>query len=454
MSDRAVHPPLRATFNSLRQRNFRLYFFGQLVSQIGTWMQTTALAWFVLQRTHSAFALGAVSTFQFLPVLTLALFGGVIADRLPKQRLLIATQVTMTIQAVVLATLTATNLINLPLIYILVAIQGTANALDMPTRSAFLMEMVGPGEVPNAVALNSSQMQTTRLIGPSIAGILLATFGASVCFYCNAASFVAVLIALLLMDPKRFFKTERPKQAAMVRQLGEGLHYAVTTPDIFLAVITMAFIGTFGFNTQVTTPLIAQYVLHTNSVGYGLLTSTMALGSVAASLVMAWLAKPTRRLLLTSGACFSLVFLALGLSSTWYIALPLFLALGICSSLFTSTNTARLQLLAPSYLRGRVMSLSALLFAGSTPIGSLIIGTMAENTSVPPTITTMGGLCLLGVAVSLVYMRRVRGRLAGSWLELGAAGPVPDHVNPMAALAPEASQQEWRPPVETRGRGV
>ncbi len=417
----SARPPLRATFASLRVRNYRLYFFGQLVSQVGTWMQSTALAWFVLQRTHSPLALGTVSTFQFTPVLLLSLFGGVIADRLPKRRLLVGTQAVMAIQAVVLATLTAAGLITLPIIFLLVAVQGAANALDMPARQAFAMEMVGPEDVANAVALNSSQLQLTRLVGPALAGVILAAFGAAACFSVNAASFLAVLLSLFLMDPRRFFPVARPKRAPMVRQLGEGLHFAATTPDILLAVITMAVIDTFGFNMQVTTPLIAESVLHTNSVGYGLLTSTSAVGSLLAALTVAWLGQASRRLLLTSAVCFGAIFLAIGLSRTWLLILPLFLALGIASSVFTATNTARLQLLSPPHMRGRVMSLNTLLFAGSTPIGSFIIGSLAEHLGVQPTITIMGVLCLAGVGVALLYMRRVRGRLVPPGSE--AAGP-------------------------------
>lgn len=422
MTVASSRPPLRATFASLRIRNYRLYFFGQLGSQVGTWMQSTALAWYVLQRTHSALALGAVSTFQFLPVLMLALFGGVIADRFPKRRLLMGTQSVMAVQAVVLATLTATGLITLPLIFALVAIQGAANALDMPARQAFAMEMVGPRDVANAVALNSSQLQMTRLVGPALAGLLLAAFGAATCFYINAVSFLAVLVGLFLMDPSGFYQIERPKRAPVLKQLGEGLRYAVRTPDILLAVITMGVIGTFGFNMQVTTPLIAESVLRTNAVGYGLLTSSMAIGSLVAALCVAWLGGATRRMLIGAAACFSAVLLAIGLSSAWALILPLFVALGVCSSVFTATNSARLQLLSPPHLRGRVMSLSTLLFAGSTPIGSFIIGVLAERTGVQPTIAIMGSLCLLGVALAVVYMRRVRDRLlpAGAELTAGA----------------------------------
>jgi MFS family permease len=421
MTAQTARPPLRQAFASLRVRNFRLFFSGQFVSQIGTWMQSTALAWYVLEKTHSALALGTVSTFQFLPVLLFSLFGGVIADRFPKQKLLIAMQAVLLVQATVLATLTATGLINLPLIYILAALQGTASSINMPAQQSFVMEMVGPKDVPKAVALNATLLQGTRLLGAALGGITIALFGAAVCFYLNAASFLAVLGALLLMDPSTFFKVERPKRAAVLRQLGEGLHYAVTTPDILLAIITMAVIGTFGYNFQVFTPLIAQFVLHTNSVGFGLLSSTMAIGSLVAALGVAWLGGATRRVMLTGALCFSAALLAIGFSSTWLLLVPLLTVFGFSSSVFNSTNNARLQLITPTQLRGRVMSINTLLFAGTTPIGSLIVGVLAQRYGVQPMLAMMGGACLVGVLAALLYQQRVRDRLVPE----GAAGSAP-----------------------------
>jgi MFS family permease len=432
MSARSERPPLRATFASLRIRNYRLYFSGQLISMIGTWMQSTALSWYVLERTHSALALGAVSMFRTLPQLLLVLFGGVIADRFPKQKLLIGTQATLAIQATILAVLTSSGMITIPLIYALAVVQGLANTLDNPTRQAFVMEMVGPNDVPNAVALNSSLQQTTRLVGPSLAGITIATLGTAVCFYMNAFSFVAVLIGLFLMDPSKFFDVQRPRRAPMLRQLGEGLRYAATTPDIALAMITMAILGTFGYNFQVMIPLIAQYMLHWSAVGFGLLTSALAIGSVTAGLGVAWLSRASRRTLFLGAGAFSVILLFVGLTNTPFIVVPLLTALGFSSTIFTSTNTARLQLITPGVLRGRVMSMNQLLFAGSTPIGSLIVGTMADAYNVQATIVTMGGLCILGVIVSLFYQRRVRDRL------------LPDNETPGlgALVAPPAKQKQ------------
>ncbi len=419
----AGRPPLRAAFASLRVRNYRLYFSGQLISQIGTWMQSTALSWFVLTRTHSAFALGAVSMFRTLPVLLFALFGGVIADRFPKQRLLIGTQSGLAIQATILAVLTSSGVITLPLIYALAVVQGICNALDNPARQAFVMEMVGPQDVPNAVALNSSLMQMTRLVGPALGGITIATLGTALCFYSNAVSFIAVLIGLLLMEPSKFFAVERPRRAPIIRQLGEGLHYAATTPDICLAMITMAVLGTFGYNFQVVIPLIAQFVLHTNSVGFGLLTSALAVGSLTAAFGVAWLGRGSRRSLLIGAACFSMVLLCVGLAGNWLLVVPLLVGLGLSSTVFTATNNARLQLIAPPHLRGRVMSINTLLFVGSTPIGSVIVGGLAERAGVRPTVAAMGGICILGVVASLYYVRRTRERLVPPGEEFNRRAP-------------------------------
>ncbi|MGI8552477.1 MAG: MFS transporter [Dehalococcoidia bacterium] len=411
MSAHGGRPPLRAAFASLHIRNYRLYFSGQLISQVGTWMQSTALSWYVLSRTHSALALGAVSTFRTLPVLLFALFGGVIADRLPKQRLLIGTQTTLALQAIMLALLMSAGLLTIPLLYLLAAVQGFAMALDNPARQSFVMEMVGPQDVPNAVALNSSMLQMTRLVGPALGGITIALVGTALCFYLNAISFVAVLIGLLLMDPSRFYRVERPKRAAMLRQIGEGLHYAVTTPDILLAVITMAVLGTFGYNFQVFVPLIAQFVLHTSSVGFGLLTSSLAVGSLLAAFGVAWLGRGSRRSLLIGAVGFSVVLVCVGLAGSWLTLVPLLVLLGLSSTVFTATNTARLQLIAPSHLRGRMMSINTLLFMGSTPIGSLVIGGLADRAGVRPAVAAMGGLCILGVIASLLYLRRMHDRL-------------------------------------------
>jgi MFS family permease len=417
-----ARPPLCETFRALHNPNYRLFWFGQLVSLIGTWMQSTALAWLVLKISNSPLALGTMTTIQFTPVLIFVLFGGVIADRLPKQRLLIATQSTMMLQALALAIPTSTHLITLPLIYLLAGVQGCANALDNPARQALVAELVGPEDLPNAVALNSTLFNTSRLIGPALGGVAIATIGIADCFYLNAASFLAVIGSLLLMRPERFFLAERPPRGKVLKQVGEGLRYAVTTPDIALIVLLMAVLGTFGYNFTVFLPLIAKYTLHMNAIGYGVLTSSVAVGSLAAALAIAYSGGATRRTLLTGSAGFSVLLLGVALSGWWQVTIPLLVALGTFSIVFTTTANSRLQLITPPQLRGRVMSIYTLLFLGSTPIGSLIVGSLADRQGVQPAVAEMALICLLGVAAALLYVRRTRERLVGEGSRGSAIG--------------------------------
>jgi MFS family permease len=408
----ATRPPLTQTFKAFRNPNYRLFWGGQFVSQIGTWMESTGLAWLVLGLTGSALALGTVTMVQFTPILLFSLFGGVIADRMPKHRLLVITQVVLMIQASFLAVLVATGTIRLEFIYILAAIKGTANAIDNPTRQAFVVEMVGPEDLPNAIALNSTQLQLSRLVGPALGGIAIATVGVGGCFFINAFSFLAVIAALLAMNASRFFLVERrPSVGNALTQVREGIGYALRTPDIALVVLTMGVLGVFGYNFTVLLPLIAKDVLQAGAVGFGALSSAMAIGSVVATLAVAYSGTATRRNLLLGAAGFSVMLLAIGLSHWWLLTVPLLIGMGFASSVYTATSNSRLQLVTPSHLRGRVMGIYMLLFAGSTPIGSLILGTLAEHGGVQPAVVEMAAVCCLGVAASVLYLRRNRVRL-------------------------------------------
>jgi MFS family permease len=371
---RSPRAALARTFRALRNPNYRLYWLGQLVSLTGTWMQRIAQSWLVLQLTHSPLALGTITTVQFTPILLFSLFGGVLADRAPKRRLLVCTQSVMALQALAFAALIASGQIRLFEVYLLAAVLGVANALDNPTRQAFVVELVGKDDLPNAVALNSTLFNTSRIAGPAVGGLLIATIGLAGCFFLNALSFLAVIGGLLLMDPARFFAGRPSRRGSVARQIGEGLRYAVTTPDIALVVLLMGVLGTFGYNFTVVLPLLARDVLHTGAAGFGGLTAAMGLGSLAAALGVAYHGRATRRVLLIGAGGFSLLLGAVALSRWWLVTIPLLVALGLCSIVFTTTANTRLQLVAEPALRGRVMSIYMLLFAGTTPFGSLIIG--------------------------------------------------------------------------------
>jgi MFS family permease len=400
------------TFRSLQNRNYRLYWCGQVVSLSGTWMQRIALSWLVLQLTHSPLALGTVTTVQFAPILCFSLFGGVIADRVRKWRFLLFTQSLMAIQALILAILTATGHIQLYQIYILAAILGIGNALDNPTRQAFVVELVGREDLANAVALNSTIFNTSRIVGPAVAGIAIAWIGVAGCFFLNAASFIATIGGLLLMNPAKFYAARPPKEHGNVlKQIGEGLRYAVTTPDIALVVLLMGILGTFGYNFTVVLPLIADEVLHAGPAGFGALTAAMGVGSLLAAISVAYRGRATRSTLLIGATGFSLLLGMVAISRWWVLSIPLLVALGFCSITFTATANTRLQLVAPPHMRGRVMSIYQLLFAGTTPFGSLIIGGLAERGGVQRAVAIVAAVCGLGVVAGFLYVKRNADRL-------------------------------------------
>ncbi len=428
--------PLRRAFRAFHNPNYRLFWFGQLVSLTGTWMQSVAQAWLVLRLTGSPLALGTVTLVQTTPFLLFSLFGGVIADRVRKRRLLLVTQSVMALDALTLATLTAAGRITLPAIYVLVGLMGLANAVDNPTRQAFVSEMVGPDDLPNAVALNSTLFNSARLIGPALGGVTIAALGVAGCFYLNALSFLAVIGGLLLMRPERFFTAPRPARGHVLRQIGEGLSYAVRTPDVALVVLLMAVIGTFGYNFQVIMPLLARFVLHTGPAGFGALTSAVAAGSLIGSLAIAYTGRARWQTLLMGAAGFSVLLFAVALSRVWLVSMGLLVALGLCSIVFTATANTRLQLTTPPHLRGRVMSIYTLLFMGSTPVGSLIIGTLAERLGVQPAVAGLAAVCGAGVLAGLLYTRRMRHRLTAD-----AALPP---VSPAGRLGVRGSEEQLR----------
>src|SRR5579884_2801312 len=284
-------------FRALRHRNFRLFWFGQLISLIGTWMQTTAQAWLVLELDHDAWLLGVVGALQFLPVLFFALFGGIIADRLPKKRILVLTQSSAAVQAFLLWVLVASGAVQIWHVLVLALLLGITNALDMPTRQAFVVEMVGRADLPNAIALNSSLFNMARIIGPGIGGILIAWLGVAPLFLLNALSFIAVIIGLAMIDMKQLHGRASNLKAieggAIARprtleSLREGLVYSWRTPSILLIIAVMGVVSLFGINFNVVLPLFATDVLNVGAVGFGFISSAFGIGSLIAALWLAW----------------------------------------------------------------------------------------------------------------------------------------------------------------------
>ena len=372
----------KQTFSSFQNHNYRLYWFGQLLSVTGTWIARIAQAWLVLQLTNSSFSLGLVTALQSLPITIFALFGGVLADRFPKRRVIITTQSIMAAQSLVMALLITTHQIQVWQIYILAATLGLASSFDTPTRQAFVSEMVGAENLPNAVALNSSLFNTARIVGPAIGGALIAAFGIGVPFFVNSASFFAVILGLLLMRPAEFHNVPTPVRGRVFSRMREGLNYAAQTPSMLLPLILLFFIGTFGYNFTVILPLVAKYILGIGALGFGGLTTTLGIGSLIAALSLAYFNRPSEGLLIAGGAAFTILLGLLAISSKLPLTLAILFVLGMASITFTATTNTRLQLNAPGELRGRVMSLYILLNAGMTPIGSLLIGTLAQQFNV------------------------------------------------------------------------
>lgn len=399
------HRAVRRAFSAFSIRNYRLYWVGQLVSQIGTWIQTVALGWLVLTLTDSPLALGTVFALQYVPVLVLALFGGVLADRWPKRPLMMITHGASLAQALTLAVLTSTGVVQLWHLYLLAVVFGVISALDNPIRQAIVVELVGKDEVPNAVALISSLHTVSRMIGPALGGLAIAGVGFAGCFYLNAASYVAALGSLALMDPARFLHVPAPLRGAMLRRVGEGIAYAFRTPEILLVLIVMFALGTFGYNFPVSVPLIARYVVEVGPDGLGFLLSALGAGATVAALVIAYGRWTSARVLIGSAFAFSFVLIIIGQTRSFAVSIVLFACLGFASSIFLPTANTRLQLSTPDHLRGRVMSLWTLLFLGTTPFGSLLTGAVAERLGVPFAITLSALLCLVGAAAGFAYWR-------------------------------------------------
>src|SRR6266852_11848 len=285
---------LRA-FLALRHRNFRLFWFGQLISLTGPWMQTIGQAWLVLELTHSAWLLGVVGALQFLPVMLFSLFGGVLADRLPKRKVLLFTQSFAMLQAAVLWILVATGHVQIWEVLVLASLLGLTNSIDMPTRQAFVVEMAGREDLPNAIALNSSLFNMARVVGPGLGGLIIALLGVAPLFLLNAISFIAVIIGLALIRMNELYalakhstsRAEISKQSTL-QSLREGLAYVARTPSVLLVIAVIGVISLFGINFNVVLPLFATAVLHSGPQGFGFISSAFGLGSLFSALWLAW----------------------------------------------------------------------------------------------------------------------------------------------------------------------
>ena len=369
----------RRTFASLRiHHNYRLFFGGQVVSLAGTWMQNVALAWFVVELTSSPLAVGFLAFCRFLPFTLFGLVSGVLADRLDNRRLVIGTQTASMLVSIALAVLAFSGAAEAWHAYALAALGGTALVFDAPGRHALTFQMVGRAELPNAIALNASLFNASRLIGPAIAGFVIATAGVAACFAVNAVSFLAVLASLLLMREDELVQLEREERPTLVAGVREGVAYVLHSPRLRLLLAMTTVVSTVGFNFHVLVPVLASETLQAGPEVFGLLSAAFGGGALVGALLTAALGRASWKVLLLGNAGFAVTLLALAPQRNAVLAGALLFVIGACFTLWTSNSQSILQLTAPDHLRGRVLSLYLFAFAGLAPLGSLFAGWLAE----------------------------------------------------------------------------
>jgi MFS family permease len=399
-----VTAALRRPFDSLQVPNYRRYFAGQVVSLSGNWMQIVAEMWLILELTDSGVAVGLTTALQFAPILLLGAYGGLLADRFDKRRLLMATQLAMVVPSLALWALVATGSVEPWMVMALVFVRGTVNALDNPTRQSFVIEMVGADRVVNAVSLNSVIVHCARLIGPAVAGIVIATAGVGPCFLINAASFAAMLIALRRMEPAAL---DRPRPVARERgAVRAALRYVVRTPALAVPLAMMALVSTLGFNFQVLLPLLARFTFDGGPQTYALLASSMAVGSLAGALISGARGRVSSELLIGASAAFAgFSLLAAGMQSLTLVVIALGLV-GASAVTFAAGVNSTLQLEVEPAMRGRVMALYSVVFLGSTPIGGPLVGWLAEAAGPRSGLVLAAGAALLASVLAWWMARR------------------------------------------------
>lgn len=396
------------TFRSLREhRNYRLWFSAQVVSVSGTWMQNTAQAWLVLQLTGSPQAVGALVACQFGPFALLGLAGGVLSDRMDRRRTLLITQTLPILFAGALAVLAATHQATVWQIYTLAALNGLVQVLDTPARQAFTVEMVGRDELPNAIALNSSIFNASRIIGPGIAGVIIGIAGVAVCFALNALSYVAVVAALLLMRREDLFpvKTGRP---AMLSGIVDGLRYAARTPRVRLVLLMMLAVGTISINFSVWLPVLARVTLNGGPETLGLLSASFGLGALSGALVSASLGRADVRAVLLGAAGLGLTELLLAPLTSVAAAALLLVASGLFFTTYTANSNSTIQMTVPDRLRGRVIAMYAYFFFGTAPVGGYFTGWLAQRGGTALALGVAGGTALLSAGLGWLWWTHER----------------------------------------------
>jgi predicted MFS family arabinose efflux permease len=393
---------------ALNHPRFRLYFTGQVLSQVGTWMQSVAQSWLVLQITGSPLRLGLISTLQFTPMLLFSVFSGAVADRVPKRRLLLATQSVLAGQALALAALVWSEHVQYWHVAVLACLLGLVNTLDNPARQSLVSELVGKSDVVNAVALSSAGFNSARIVGPAVAGLLIARFGIAPAFLLNGMSFLFVIAALLMLGLRD--EARRPRVTTLLAEMHEGVTYVLRTPRLRLALGVLLVVSVFVFNFGVYVPLLARNVLHQSADGFGFLMAAVGLGAVAGAFTVGGIrrSQPPLALTFTAGILACAGILALAFVRHFWGAVPALFLVGFFAIVVTASCNTTLQINAPDELRGRVMSLYSLVFGGSVPLGALLVGFISQHWGVPTAFLVMGATGLVGTAAIVVGWRAKR----------------------------------------------
>jgi MFS family permease len=393
-------------FAALSNRNYRIYVSGSFVSNVGTWMQRVAQDWLVLELSHgSGLAIGITTALQFLPMLLLSAYGGLIADRFNKRTILKISQTWMALCAATLGILAVTGVAVTWHVYVIAFLFGIGTAFDNPARQTFVNEVVGPQHLPNAIGLNSANFHAARIVGPAVAGLVIAAFGSGWAILSNAVTYAAFIAVLLIIDPKRLHVTAPTARAK--RQIREGLSYVVSHGEVLLVLCVVFCVGTFGMNFQMTSALMAQQQFHKGPEQYGILGTFMAVGSLAGALLAARRrTAPRGRFIVGMALAFGLIEVAAGLMPTYWSYAAVLPVMGLAALLTLTASNASVQLGVAPQLRGRVMALYAMVLMGGTPIGSPILGWVGEAFGPRWTLIGGGGLTVLGVLVCVALLAR------------------------------------------------
>lgn len=394
------------SFHALRHRNFRLFWYGQLVSLIGTWMQNVGQAWLVLQLTHSAFKLGVVSALQFTPMLLFSLFAGPFIDRFSKRKILLFTQSMLMILAFTLAFLDYTGLVRYWHIVILATALGVVNTIDMPARQSFMIHLVGKEDLMNAIALNSSIFNAARAVGPAVGGILIGLLGTATCFLINGLSFLAVIAGLSLITNNGIAHV-RKEEFKVLQDIKEGLLYIKRTPVVLNTMLMLAVISIFAINFNVLVPVFAEEVLHQKASGFGLLMSGLGIGALIGALTLAAISNrgPNKTFLIGGSVSLSLFLILIGLQRWFWLSTLLLALAGWSMVSFMGMANSTVQLKTEDHFRGRVMSVYSFTFAGLAPIGSIFAGSLAHWLKTPMTFVISGAVSLILIIILRAGLR-------------------------------------------------